>query len=87
MLWACGPIYQEQRASSHLHIFVWIDSGHGIQLDQVSEVWLLQDSMGTSTGGVNSVALDLPVICQVNWGQGLLPVLAISKQMRCPSRN
>ena len=41
------------------------DSGHGTQLGQVAVLWLLQDCLGTSVGVVNSVALDLPVICQV----------------------
>ena len=31
------------RVTSRLHISVWIDSGHGIQRDQVPEAWLLQD--------------------------------------------
>ena len=48
-----------------LQIFVWIDSGHGIQLDQVPELWLLQDWMGKFKRRVNPVALDLPVACQV----------------------
>ena len=55
------------RLAGRLHGFVWIDSGHGIQLDLVSEVWLLQDWMGTSVGGVNPVALNLPAICQVSF--------------------
>ena len=46
--------------------FVCIDSGHGIRLNQLPELWLLWDSMGTFVGGVNPVALDLPIVCQVS---------------------
>ena len=42
-----------------LHIFVWIDSDHGVQLIQVSQSWLLQDCMGTSWKG----SIQLPRIC------------------------
>ena len=52
--------------TGRLYDFVWIDSGCGTQLYQIPEVWLLQDWMGTSVGGVNPVALDLPVIYQVS---------------------
>ena len=52
--------------TGRLHIIVWIFSGHRIQLDQVPEVWLLQDCMATSIGGVNLVALDLSVTYQVS---------------------
>ena len=48
----------DPKPGSRLHIFVWIDSGHGIQLEQVPELRLLQDWMGTSVGGVNPVTLD-----------------------------
>ena len=40
-----------------------------IQLDQVPEVWLLQDWMGTFVGEVNPVALNLPAI----WHLGVWP--------------
>ena len=66
--------------TSRLHVFVFIDSGHGILLDQFPEVWLLQDWFGTSVGGVNPVALKLPVIFQVkrpSW-QGPIPVGLVS---------
>ena len=53
-------------------------SGHGIQLDQVPEAWLLQDWMGTSVGGDNPVALDLPVICQVS-----VPLAGIAGPSSC----
>ena len=53
-------------SAARLHVFVWINSGHGIQLDQVPEVWLLQDWMCTSVGRVNPVVLDPPVIYQVS---------------------
>ena len=49
-----------------LHIFVWIDSGHGIQLDQAPELWLMQNWMGTSVGGTKAVASDLLVAYQVS---------------------
>ena len=47
-------------------MFVWVDLGHRIQLDRVPDWWLLQGWMGTSVEGVNPVALELPIICQVS---------------------
>lgn len=54
---------EESDHASRLYIIIWMDTGHGIQLDQVSDLWLLQDRMGTSSGGVNAVALMSLVIC------------------------
>ena len=45
-------------------IFVYIDCGHGIKLDQVPESQRLQDRTGTSAA-VSPFALDLPAACQV----------------------
>ena len=38
----------------------------GFQLDQVPKSWLLQVRMGKSVEGVDPIALDLPVICQIS---------------------
>ena len=60
------PLNLNFRLAGRLQIFVCIDIDHGIQLDEVPELWLLQDWMGTSARRVNPVALDLPVACQVS---------------------
>ena len=40
---------------------------HRVRIYQVPDLWLLQDWMSTSLGGVYPVAIDgLPVICQVS---------------------
>ena len=59
------PFSQYYRSPGSLHMFVWIDSGHGIQLEQAPELWLLQDWISKFVGRIDPAALDLPVVCQV----------------------